>query len=197
MLWQLRLPAPQAAMINASMAHALDFDDTLDHGGSIHPGASVLAASLAVSDMLGGVSGQTPAFGDRTRPRCVLPRGARLDARSRLASHRGDGRVRRRSGCRQAAWLERGADGECAWDRIQPGRREPAVHRGWCADQASAGGPGCQQRRAWPRCWPTRASRVPTISSWAALVFSSYISLTVMIQRNCSKTWVENSAAIS
>jgi 2-methylcitrate dehydratase PrpD len=58
MLWQRRLPAPQAAMINASMAHALDFDDTLDHGGSIHPGASVLAASLAVADLLGGVSGQ-------------------------------------------------------------------------------------------------------------------------------------------
>ena len=63
MLWQLRLPAPQAAMINASMAHALDFDDTLDHGGSIHPGASVLAASLAVSDMLGGVSGQRLLLG--------------------------------------------------------------------------------------------------------------------------------------
>ena len=45
--------------MNASMAHALDFDDTLDHGGSIHPGASVLAASLAVSDMLGGVTGQS------------------------------------------------------------------------------------------------------------------------------------------
>jgi 2-methylcitrate dehydratase PrpD len=58
-LWQQRLPAPQAALMNASMAHALDFDDTLDHGGSIHPGASVLAASLAVSDMLGGVSGQS------------------------------------------------------------------------------------------------------------------------------------------
>jgi 2-methylcitrate dehydratase PrpD len=58
MLWRRRLPAPQAALMNASMAHALDFDDTLDHGGSIHPGASVLAASLAVSDMLGGVPGQ-------------------------------------------------------------------------------------------------------------------------------------------
>ncbi len=57
MLWQLRLPAPQAALMNASMAHALDFDDTLDHGGSIHPGASVLGASLAVADRLGGVSG--------------------------------------------------------------------------------------------------------------------------------------------
>ena len=59
MLWDLRLPAPQAALMNASMAHALDFDDTLDHGGSIHPGASVLAATLAVSDLLGGVSGRT------------------------------------------------------------------------------------------------------------------------------------------
>ena len=58
MLWRQRLPAPQAAMMNASMAHALDFDDTLDHGGSIHPGASVLASGLAVSDLLGGVSGQ-------------------------------------------------------------------------------------------------------------------------------------------
>ena len=58
MLWQLRLPAPHAALLNASMAHALDFDETLDHGGSIHPGASVLAASLAVSDMLGGVPGE-------------------------------------------------------------------------------------------------------------------------------------------
>jgi 2-methylcitrate dehydratase PrpD len=58
MLWQRRMPAPQAAMLNASMAHALDFDDTLDHGGSIHPGASVLAASLAVADLLGGVSGE-------------------------------------------------------------------------------------------------------------------------------------------
>src|SRR5690348_7480660 len=58
MLWQRRLPAPQAAMWNASMAHALDFDDTLDHGGSIHPGASVLAASLATADLLGGVPGE-------------------------------------------------------------------------------------------------------------------------------------------
>ena len=58
MLWQRRIPAPQAAMLNASMAHALDFDDTLDHGGSIHPGASVLAASLATADLLGGVSGE-------------------------------------------------------------------------------------------------------------------------------------------
>jgi 2-methylcitrate dehydratase PrpD len=53
-----RLPAPQAALLNASMGHALDFDDTLDAGGSIHPGVSVLAAVLATADSLGGVSGQ-------------------------------------------------------------------------------------------------------------------------------------------
>jgi 2-methylcitrate dehydratase PrpD len=53
-----RLPAPQAALLNASMGHALDFDDTLDTGGSIHPGVSVLAAVLAVADSLAGVSGR-------------------------------------------------------------------------------------------------------------------------------------------
>ena len=40
-----RLPAPQAALLNASMGHALDFDDTLDTGGSIHPGVSVLPSN--------------------------------------------------------------------------------------------------------------------------------------------------------
>ena len=53
-----RLPAPQAALMNASMAHALDFDDTLDHGGSIHPGASVFAAALAIADTLPEVTGK-------------------------------------------------------------------------------------------------------------------------------------------
>lgn len=46
-----RLPAPQAAALHGSMAHALDYDDVLDHGGSIHPGASVLAASLAAAEL--------------------------------------------------------------------------------------------------------------------------------------------------
>jgi 2-methylcitrate dehydratase PrpD len=54
----MRLPAPQAALMNASMGHALDFDDTLDSGGSIHPGVSVLASVMAVADSLGSVSGR-------------------------------------------------------------------------------------------------------------------------------------------
>jgi 2-methylcitrate dehydratase PrpD len=58
LLRRTSLPAPQAALLNASMGHALDFDDTLDTGGSIHPGVSVLAAVLAVADLLGGVSGR-------------------------------------------------------------------------------------------------------------------------------------------
>src|SRR3954454_4803692 len=54
----IRSPAPQAAVLNASMGHALDFDDTLDTGGSIHPGVSVLSAALAVCDSLGAVTGK-------------------------------------------------------------------------------------------------------------------------------------------
>ena len=53
-----RMPAPQAAFIHGAMAHALDYDDTLDHGGSIHPGASILGAVLATVDMLGAVPGR-------------------------------------------------------------------------------------------------------------------------------------------
>src|SRR5438270_6508671 len=52
------LPAPQAALLNASMGHALDFDDTLDTGGSIHPGVSVLGSVLAVCDSIGGATGR-------------------------------------------------------------------------------------------------------------------------------------------
>jgi 2-methylcitrate dehydratase PrpD len=40
------------------MGHALDFDDTLDTGGSIHPGVSVLGSTLAVCDSLKGVTGR-------------------------------------------------------------------------------------------------------------------------------------------
>ena len=54
----IRLPAPQAALLNASMGHALDFDDTLDTGGSIHPGVSVLGSVLAVADSLRGIKGR-------------------------------------------------------------------------------------------------------------------------------------------
>ena len=52
-----RVPAQAAALINGAMAHALDFDDTHDLAGAIHPGAPVLAASLAATEARGGVPG--------------------------------------------------------------------------------------------------------------------------------------------
>jgi 2-methylcitrate dehydratase PrpD len=58
-----KVPAPQAALVNAAMGHALDFDDTLDRGGSIHPGTSTLAASLAVAELQGGTSGRDVVLG--------------------------------------------------------------------------------------------------------------------------------------
>jgi 2-methylcitrate dehydratase PrpD len=53
-----KAPAPQAALVNATMGHALDFDDTFDRAGNIHPGTSTLAASLAIAEMQGGASGR-------------------------------------------------------------------------------------------------------------------------------------------
>ena len=53
-----KMPAHHAAMVNSAMGHALDFDDTYDKGGHVHPGTSVLAASLAVAESLGGVTGE-------------------------------------------------------------------------------------------------------------------------------------------
>lgn len=52
-----RLPAPSAALVNGTLAHALDFDDT--HVPSIlHPSASVVPAALAAAES-GGASGGT------------------------------------------------------------------------------------------------------------------------------------------
>jgi 2-methylcitrate dehydratase PrpD len=70
-----KVPAPQAALVNATMGHALDFDDTFDRAGNIHPGVSTLTAGLAVAEMQGGVSGR--AF--------VLAVALGLDVSCRLA----------------------------------------------------------------------------------------------------------------
>src|SRR5512137_140687 len=43
-----RVPAPWAALVNITMMHALDFDDTLDES-ALHAHVSVLPAALAVS----------------------------------------------------------------------------------------------------------------------------------------------------
>ncbi|MER5771835.1 MmgE/PrpD family protein [Streptomyces sp. NPDC001985] len=47
-----RLPSPQAALVNGTLAHTLDFDDT--HLPSVlHPSASVVPAALAVAEEVG------------------------------------------------------------------------------------------------------------------------------------------------
>ncbi|MFJ8927472.1 MmgE/PrpD family protein [Streptomyces sp. NPDC102364] len=47
-----RLPAPSAALVNGTLAHSLDFDDT--HLPSVlHPSASVLPAALATAETVG------------------------------------------------------------------------------------------------------------------------------------------------
>ncbi|MDQ1439741.1 MAG: hypothetical protein QOK43_3370 [Acidimicrobiaceae bacterium] len=47
-----RLPAPSAALVNGTLAHSLDFDDT--HLPSVlHPSAAVVPAALAVAERVG------------------------------------------------------------------------------------------------------------------------------------------------
>ena len=51
-----RVPAPHAALVNATLAEARDFDDTYDRG-IVHVMAPTVAAALAISEQRGGVSG--------------------------------------------------------------------------------------------------------------------------------------------
>lgn len=53
----MRLPAHEAARINAVMVHALEFDDTFGRG-FLHPSAIVYPAALATADLVGKVSGE-------------------------------------------------------------------------------------------------------------------------------------------
>lgn len=53
-----RIPAPMAAFINATMGHALDFDDTHDKA-VLHVGPASVSAALAVSERAGKIDGRT------------------------------------------------------------------------------------------------------------------------------------------
>src|SRR6516225_412295 len=52
-----QLPAPNAALGNSLMAHALDFDDTHERG-DIHGYSVVFPAAMAITDRVGKVSGR-------------------------------------------------------------------------------------------------------------------------------------------
>ncbi|MSQ57490.1 MAG: MmgE/PrpD family protein [Limnohabitans sp.] len=49
--------AAEAALANGTLAHALDFDDTHD-AAILHAGVSIVPATLAVAEYIGGVSGK-------------------------------------------------------------------------------------------------------------------------------------------
>jgi 2-methylcitrate dehydratase PrpD len=51
-----RVPAPNAAQVNATMGHALDYDDTGD--GPTHPSVVIVPTCLAMAERQGGVSGR-------------------------------------------------------------------------------------------------------------------------------------------
>jgi len=51
-----KVPAPNAAQVNATMGHALDYDDTGD--GPTHPSVIIVPAALAVAERQGKVNGR-------------------------------------------------------------------------------------------------------------------------------------------
>ncbi len=57
LIYGYKTPPPLAAMVNSTMMHALDFDDTLDFS-ALHTFVSVLPAALAASESIGNISGK-------------------------------------------------------------------------------------------------------------------------------------------
>lgn len=53
----IKVPAPMAAQVNASMAHSLDFDD-VHEAAVMHPGVITIPTSLAVAELINGLSGR-------------------------------------------------------------------------------------------------------------------------------------------
>ncbi|HLA81415.1 MAG TPA: MmgE/PrpD family protein [Thermoleophilia bacterium] len=54
--WGDAVPAPNAAQVNATMAHSLDFDD-VHEDAIMHPGVITIPTALAMSEYVGGVTG--------------------------------------------------------------------------------------------------------------------------------------------
>jgi 2-methylcitrate dehydratase PrpD len=65
-----RLPAPAAALVNGTLAHSLDFDDT--HLPSIlHPSASIVPAALAAGQLAGATGAEVIAAASAGYEICV------------------------------------------------------------------------------------------------------------------------------
>jgi 2-methylcitrate dehydratase PrpD len=55
--WADKVPAPNAAQVNATMAHSLDFDD-VHEDAIMHPGVVAIPAALAMSEYVGEIDGR-------------------------------------------------------------------------------------------------------------------------------------------
>ncbi|MEM2104802.1 MAG: MmgE/PrpD family protein [Candidatus Bathyarchaeia archaeon] len=54
--WGNKLPAPNVVMVNATMAHALDYDDVAK--APLHPGVIAVTSAIAAAELKGNVSGK-------------------------------------------------------------------------------------------------------------------------------------------
>ncbi len=54
---RLKVPAPNAAQVNASMAHARDYDD-VHEAAVMHPGVIAIPVALAIGELVGGMTGK-------------------------------------------------------------------------------------------------------------------------------------------
>lgn len=52
-----KVPAPNAAHVNATMVHSLDYDD-VHEAGVMHPGVIAIPTALAVAELRGGLTGR-------------------------------------------------------------------------------------------------------------------------------------------
>ena len=52
-----KVPAPNAAQVNATMAHSLDFDD-VHEDAIMHPGVVAIPTALAMAEYVGGIDGK-------------------------------------------------------------------------------------------------------------------------------------------
>lgn len=78
LFYNTKLPAHEAALVNAAMARALDYCDSINPGP--HFGASLISIGFALAELMGGVSGKefltAFAIGQETGSRFNLPEEA-------------------------------------------------------------------------------------------------------------------------
>lgn len=57
LVYDRKLPAPQAVLLNSLLAHARDYDE-VQADAIVHTGVSIIPAALAVAEAVRGISGK-------------------------------------------------------------------------------------------------------------------------------------------